>query len=301
MNILITGASGFVGWNAVRYFVDRGFYVQPTFHSFPHYLHNHSERFLFPVHVDVRDGNMVEDVVSRVQPDIILHLAALARPQEIHSDDPLYQVNVIGTANVARAAARMKAHCIFLSTDAVYPTDASIVTEVSPVAPSGAGGYGASKLAAEEQVKQWTDCWTIIRPTLMFGHGTPRSNSFSQFLERKWQNGEPAPVFCDQIRSFLYVGDLLKGVAILMGRKESYGQTYLCGGDESLSRADFALRYADACGIDRSLCSVMLSTELEGYIGGASDIRLDSSKLKAIGWTPQSLAESFSEMQEEGF
>ncbi|MCE2503559.1 MAG: sugar nucleotide-binding protein [Chlorobi bacterium] len=298
MKILITGASGFVGWNGVQYFIDRGCYVQPTFHSLPHYLHNHSERFLSPVHVNVRDGSMVEDVVSRVQPDIILHFAALARPQQKHSGDILHQINVVGTANVASAAAHTKTHLIFLSTDLVYPADAGLVNESSSVAPSDAGAYASSKLAAEEQVKQKADCWTIIRPTLMFGHGTPRSNSFTQFLEKKWKKGEPAPVFSDQIRSFLYVGDLLKGIERVVQTSESHRETYVCGGSEDLSRADFALRYAHASGVDRSLCAVMKSTELEGYVGGPSDIRLDTSKLQAIGWTPQTLEESFMQMNQ---
>lgn len=74
MRILIAGASGFVGWDAVQHFGDRGFFVQPTFRSLPHYLHNHSkERISSPVQMDITSRRTVDEVVSRFQPNIILH------------------------------------------------------------------------------------------------------------------------------------------------------------------------------------------------------------------------------------
>ena len=296
MRLLITGASGFVGWNAVRYFTDRGFYVQPTFHSLPHYLHNHSERVHAPVQLSVQDGDAVEDVVSRFQPDIILHAAALARPQLQHPPDILHQVNVLGTSHVARAATRAGARLIFLSTDFVYPPDAGLVNETSSVRITGTGGYGDSKLEAEERVKDQGGGWTIIRPTTRCGNGPPRSTCFKQFLDRKWEGGEGAPVFSDQIRSFLYVGDLLSAIELLIDREETVGELYVCGGEEGMTRAEFALRYARFRGVDASLCHIIRTSELEGYVGGSSDIRLDTSKLRELGWRPTRLEEGFGRM-----
>lgn len=297
MKLLVTGASGFVGWNAVQYFGNRFSFVQPTFRSFPHYLHYDSlERVQTPVQLDITDRRAVEEVVSRFQPDFILHAAALARPQQANLQDQLTDVNVHGTINVARAASAVGATLLFLSTDLVYPEDAGHVDETSPTLPSGAGTYSRTKLIAEEQVAINAEHWAIIRCTLMFGLGTPRSNSFTQFLDRKWSSGEAAPVFSDQTRSFLYVGDLVTALETVMNAQSAVNQLFVCGGDESLSRADFALRYADSCGIDPEMCRVMQSIELEGYIGGPSNIRINASKLRALGWKPRSLTECFREM-----
>lgn len=298
MKILITGASGFVGWNAVRHFGDRGFLVQPTFRSLPHYLHNDtSERVRTPVQSDISDRRAIEEVVSRFQPDYILHCAALAHPQQIDSTDRLHQVNVRGTANVARAASFVRARLIYLSTDLVYPADAGLVNEFTPVSPSGAGGYSASKLEGEKAVRRHADSWTIVRPSLMFGHGTPRSGSFTQFLDRKWSAGEAAPVFSDQTRSFLYIDDLLSAIEIIIGSPETNERLFVCGGAEDLTRAEFALRYARARGVDAALCNVMRSIDLDGYRGGPSDIRIDSSALRELGWRPRPLTECFAEME----
>jgi len=70
MTILITGGSGFVGWNAVRYFAGRGNDVVATFHTFPHYLHKVDG--CQPVPLDLADGGAIDRVVARFQPHIIM-------------------------------------------------------------------------------------------------------------------------------------------------------------------------------------------------------------------------------------
>ncbi|MEP7218739.1 MAG: sugar nucleotide-binding protein [Bacteroidota bacterium] len=297
MVILITGGSGFVGWNAVRYFVGRGQDVVATFHTFPHYLHKVAG--CRPIPLDFAERDATDQVVARFQPDIIIHTAALARPQEIPSADLLTAINVDATAQLARAAAERDIPFLFLSTDLVFSSNPGLRTESSQTAPSGAGGYADSKLAAESAVRAAGGRWIIIRPTLMFGNGTPRSNSFSQFLDRKWAAGQRAPLFTDQRRSFLYVGDLITAIDRVAIENPVANEIFLCGGEEHLSRADFGLRYADACRIDRAMCDPMRADQLPGYAGGASDIALDCSKLRATGWRPRGIADAFAEMLRE--
>lgn len=294
MRLLITGGSGFVGWNAVRYFADRGHRVLATYCTFSHYLHRVAG--LEPVQLDLMDGSAIDRVVARFQPHIILHAAALARPQEGHGADRFTAVNVDGTDRLARAAAGCGAFVVYLSTDLVYDSNAGRCDEGTPVNPSGAGAYSRSKLLGEEAVRAAGAPWAVLRCSLMFGDGTPRSNSFSQFLDRAWDERTPAPVFSDQFRSMLYVGDVPRAVeAVAMGTAPR-DQLYVCGGPERLSRAEFALRYADAVDVPRSLCRVMRADELDGYVGGASDIALDTSKLQGTGWRPASLADAFARM-----
>jgi dTDP-4-dehydrorhamnose reductase len=294
MVILITGASGFVGWNAVRHFTGSGHDVVATFHTFSHYLHQVAG--CQPVQLDLADGTAIERVVARFQPDVILHAAALASPQQSHNEQLLHAINADATGRLARAATQHRSALVYISTDLVYPQFAGRCDEHAPTAPSGSGGYSASKLMGEMRVREHAAQWIIIRATLMFGEGTPRSNSFSQFIDRCWSAGEPAPLFSDQFRSFLYVGDLLRAVEQVAITSPAPNELFVCGGPEPMSRAEFGLRYADACGVDRAMCNVMRSSDLEGYVGGGSDIRLDSSKLRATGWEPRPLDECFAEM-----
>jgi dTDP-4-dehydrorhamnose reductase len=290
MRILITGGSGFVGWNAVRYFVVRGHDIVATYRSLSHYLHQLDG--CRAVSLDLANGTAIEEVVARFQPDVILHAAALARPQLDRDEEQLHTVNVTGTELLARAAAARDIPIIYLSTDLVFPSDAGRCDEQTPVAPSGAGGYSRTKLLGEDAVRSVASRWIIIRPSLMYGNGTPTSNSFTQFLDRKWDAGEAAPVFTDQIRSFLFVDDLCSAVerAVEAG---AWGELFVCGGDEPVSRAEFAMRYAKVRGIDPALCAAMRADDLPGYVGGPSDIRVDSAKLMRLGWRPTLLDEAF--------
>jgi dTDP-4-dehydrorhamnose reductase len=278
----------------VRYFTGRGHDVVATFHTFPHYLHQVAG--CQSVQLDLANGTAIDQVVARFQPDVILHTAALSRPQQHTDPDYLHAVNVAATGRLARAASMAGSGIIYLSTDLVYPSFAGLCNEETPVDPSGAGGYSRSKLLGEDEIRSAADRWTILRCTLMFGDGTPRSNSFSQFIDRKWGAGEPAPLFSDQYRSFLYVGDLLTAIEQVALIAPRWNELYVCGGAERMSRADFGLRYASISGVDHSMCNVMRSDQLEGYVGGGSDIELDCSKLRDTGWKPRSLDECFMDM-----
>jgi len=245
------------------------------------------------------DGSAIGTLVARFQPDLILHAAALARPQQMRDAGALQAVNVDGSGHLARAASARGIPLVYLSTDLVYPADAGLCNERTAVAPSGAGDYSRSKYLGEEAVRSSGGPWIIIRPSLLFGNGTHRSGSFTQFLDRTWDEGGAAPVFTDQYRSFLYVGDLITAVEQVAIRRRRWNEMFVCGGMDRLSRAEFGVRYARARGKDDSVCRQMRAAELEGYVGGPSDITLDTTKLREAGWVPRPLATSFSEMLRE--
>jgi dTDP-4-dehydrorhamnose reductase len=290
MRLLITGGSGFVGWNAVRHFAGRGIDVVATYRSLPHYLHSSDD--CPGVALDLAGDQAIDEVVARFQPAVILHTAAITRPQQAVDSGTLFRINVEATARLAEAAARHDAGLVFLSTDLVYPSDAGRVDEATPVDPSGAGEYSRTKLAAEQAVLDSGARAIVVRPTLMFGDGPPLGNSFSMFIERTWERGQRAPLFTDQFRSFLFVDDLFTAIEAIAFRHGAWGELFVCGGPESMSRAEFGMRYADALGVPRSMVEPMRSVDLDGYSGGPSDIIVDASKLVALGWTPRSVEEA---------
>ncbi|MEJ7846699.1 MAG: NAD-dependent epimerase/dehydratase family protein [Pyrinomonadaceae bacterium] len=110
----------------------------------------------------------------------IVHSAGLAHQFGKVKESDLFSVNVNGTENVAKLAARLKVHIILISSVLVYgtrPTDhgnASPVTEDSPCRPDGP--YAQSKLAAESVAikicKDGEIPLTILRPAPIIGEGS---------------------------------------------------------------------------------------------------------------------------------
>lgn len=293
LKLLITGVSGFVGWNAAGYFGNHGYSVVGTFHTFPHYLHY--DNGAVAVRLDLADRTEVHDLIHRFQPTFILHCAALARPQLRNSPEQLYAVNVQGTNALATVAAQLDIPLIYLSTDLVLPSSPNPINESVIPNPPAHSLYGQSKLEAEGVVQASSGRWAIIRPSVMFGDGTSHTNSFTQFIERCWEQGEPAPLFTDQFRSFLFVDDLFSAIQAIIATN-SWGQIFHCGGPQCLSRAQFGLAWADACKVPHTLCNLMFASEKSGYVGGESRIELDTTALRSLGWIPGSITDGFEQM-----
>ena len=71
--------------------------------------------------MDIVHRESVEHAFEKYQPDTVLHLAAATKPPE-HEKNPVIglQDNIIGTANVCVAAAKIKVRVVYTSTDYLY-------------------------------------------------------------------------------------------------------------------------------------------------------------------------------------
>ncbi len=164
MNILITGGTGFIGTHLVQELAK----------------YNHS------LYVLTRDTSKSFSNVSIINGDItrpeslslalkgidaVFHNAALAR--DSGSKKEIFNVNVIGTKNLAEACIKNNVtRIVFTSSAGVYgfPNSMEQITEVSPTNPFN--HYQTSKLMGEEVLKNYKELTTsIIRPPLVLGNG----------------------------------------------------------------------------------------------------------------------------------
>lgn len=153
---LVTGLAGFTG----RYVADElraaGYRVVGT--TVPG--HGAAEDLL---PVDLTDRASVAAAVAQVQPDVVVHLAAIAFVA--HADiSQFYNVNVMGTRNLleALAAQPKKPSAVLLASSAnIYGNaDLPMLDENTPPAP--ANDYAVSKLAMEYMAKLWMDKLPVI-------------------------------------------------------------------------------------------------------------------------------------------
>jgi dTDP-4-dehydrorhamnose reductase len=132
--ILITGSNGFLGSRLSRYLIK-----------------NNSVKA--PLHSEMNFTNLedVMDVFSRDVPDLVIHCGAISDVRACEANPKKsYDVNVLGTENIAKACQKYHSKMIFCSSDQIYfekcgMKDHHENEKVSPI-----NEYGKQKLKAED-------------------------------------------------------------------------------------------------------------------------------------------------------
>lgn len=102
--MLITGASGFLGSRAAKYFAKDYEVYTPT----------HSQ-------MDITVGSSVREVMQAIGPDVVIHCAAMSDTGQCRKEPELsWKKNVDGSIYVAEAAKQVGAKCLLCSSDQVY-------------------------------------------------------------------------------------------------------------------------------------------------------------------------------------
>ena len=203
MKILITGATGQLGYDCVKEFRARG-----------HEVHGVSSE-LFPL----SDENVMRAVIEATEPDAILHAAAYTAVDKAEDEPSLCRkVNAAGTEILARLARECDAKLLYVSTDYVFPGTGDAPHETNELtAPHNV--YGASKLAGEETVQQHLEKYFIVRTSWVFGaHG----KNFVTTMLALAKTHKSLSIVADQIGSPTYTRDLAPLLADML-ESEKYG------------------------------------------------------------------------------
>ncbi|WP_312932364.1 GDP-mannose 4,6-dehydratase [Pseudomonas sp.] len=152
---LITGIQGFTGRYMAAELEAHGYEVVGTGSQA-----SNEPRY---VQADLTDAVSLRTLLADLQPDVVVHLAALAFVGHGVAD-AFYQVNLIGTRNLldAIAACGKTPDCVLLASSANVYGNASdgMLSEATPPAP--ANDYAVSKLGMEYMARLWQDRLPIV-------------------------------------------------------------------------------------------------------------------------------------------
>ena len=241
--ILIVGAGGFLGGRAARE-------AQGSFEVFT----GGRSAATAPrsVEIDIADPASVDAAFRRVQPQMVLMLAAMsdidrcqAKPEEARA------INVGGAENVARACIPSAARLLFTSSAAVFDGGKHGYTEAD--APSPVSVYGETKAQAEAAVTAILPSAIILRIALAIGFaGRAGTNAMMDQLAARWSSGTPVASPTFESRNPIDAGTLSRWMLQLLRTEEATG-IFHAGAEESISRYDLNVKLARHMGYSSDL------------------------------------------------
>jgi len=157
------------------------------------------------IRCDIRSSKKIINAVSGLKPSVIVHTAALSDVEYCEKNPKeAYEINALGTRNIARAAKKNRAFLIYLSSDYVFNgKKISPYKETDRVCPVDI--YGAAKLEGERFIRKILDDYLIVRTSWLFGPG--RDNFVTQILKRTEKEKEMR-IVADKFGSPTYTVDL---------------------------------------------------------------------------------------------
>jgi len=266
MRVLIIGASGFIG-SALR-----SVFGAEAVGTYCH----HPIDGLLPL--DMRDAAAVERLFREIQPELIIHPAA--QPHVDWCEDHVqesYDVNVLGTRNVATAARAAGARYVFFSTDYVFNGDSGPYRE--DARPDPPNVYGRHKLEAERLIADTLDNFVIARVCGVYGFERLGKN-FVMALLAKGRRGEPMNLPSDQWGNPTYADNLSAAVQELA--LSSHRGTFHVVGPEHVDRVSFARLACGVFGLDPAFLRPRATAELGQRAPRPLRGGLDAAKARGV-------------------
>lgn len=279
--LLITGASGFLGWNLCQ-LAKQEWEVYGTYFS-----HTVEIPGVTLLKIDLTDFQEIKRIFSEIQPAAVIHTAAQSSPNFCQSYPEIsHSINVTASCNIAGLGADYSIPCAFTSTDLVFNGLNAPYKETDSVSPVNL--YGEQKVMAEEGMLQRYPMTAVCRMPLMFGIAPPTATSFMQPFIQTLREAKELSLFTDEFRTPVSGTTAAKG--LLLALEKVHDRIHL-GGKERVSRYDFGRLLVEVLQLPAAGLKSCLQKDVKMSAPRPPDVSLDSSKAFALGYAPLSLRE----------
>ena len=235
--------------------------------------------------MDITDAASVEQVLSQVRPDAVIHCAAwtavdLAEDED--KQDKVRAINAGGTRNIAEVCKKLDCKMVYISTDYVFDGQGTTPWDPDCKDYKPLNVYGQTKLEGELAVSGLLEKFFIVRIAWVFGLN---GNNFIKTMLNVGKKYPELRVVNDQVGTPTYTLDLSR-LLVDMVETEKYGYYHATNGGGYISWYEFACEIFRQAGYETKVNPV--TTEEYGLSKAARPFnsRLDKSKLLEAGFTP---------------
>lgn len=287
MRLLVTGASGFLGWNVCQV-------ATPTWDIYgTTFSHSSPIPDATLLTVDLRDERQLQEVFQQVKPDAVIHLAAQSSPNECQNyPEASYLLNVAAACNIANLCAEVEIPLAFTSTDLVFDGLNAPYHETDPVSPQSI--YGEHKAIAEVEILNRYPKAAICRMPLMFGVAPAHASSFIGPFAQALREERELRLFVDEFRTPVSGTTAAKGLLLALDKVQ--GIIHL-GGQDRISRYDFGRLMVEVLDLPSTGLEACRQQDVPMAAPRPPDVSLDSSKAFSLGYAPRSLRSELADLK----
>ena len=227
--VLITGASGFVGFHLIEAALEKGLEVYAGIRKSSDIKHlaSYNIQYTYP---DFNSVDSMKKDLNEKKYDFIIHAAGTTKAKNQEEYNKINAQYTINLANaVLESGIELKKIVYISSLAALGPLSevGNLISELT--SPKPVTAYGKSKLLAEELLKEKNLPLVVLRPTAVYGS---RDKDIFIILKTFYQGFEPYIGNKSQQLSFVYVKDLAAvSVNALFSNTEANGSYNITDGN----------------------------------------------------------------------
>lgn len=294
MNILITGAAGFIASHIIEELLKdkkNNIIGIDNFYSGTQenldFINNKdiNDTFTF-IKEDIRDFEAINKIIKENNISQIYHLAAIVSVQE-SIQKPLLsnEVNVKGTLHILESSKQNNVQRVVFSSSAAVYGDGPIqpkneTSKTKPISP-----YGYDKLIGEQYMKLYSELYGIetvcLRYFNVYGQRQSATSDYSgviSIFDTKFKNNDIPNIYGDgkQYRDFVYVKDVIMANIKAMNTDNISGEVFCVGSNDKTSINDIM-----------NVMNIKYNKDfkanyLDGRDGDIKESICDNSKIKSI-------------------
>lgn len=285
-NILVTGASGFIGKSLIAKLLKRKEQVHAIVMSNTHPL----KKLLGTSRVyraDLSNYSLIEKIITKIMPQIIFHLAAYPdKGNDLKDIQATFRSNVLGTLNLLMASNRINyENFVFAGSFKEYGDQPVPFKENYRLNPLSS--YATSKAAAEQYCDLFQSFGkpiTRLRLATIYGPGQDQNTLISSVIKSALSNKKVMITTGEQTRDFLYVGDAVNALiksAIIPSAK---GEVYNIGSGSETRIADIVEKIVRLCKSNSQIRKGAVPQRINEVMHMYGDVSKAKKKLR---WEPK--------------
>ena len=263
MKVLVTGASGQLGYDVVRELMKRG----------------HEAVGVSSKEMDITDQAQVKKMITEANVDVVMHGAAYTAVDAAEDNEAQCRlVNANGTENIAVVCKKLDIPMVYISTDYVFDGQGTRPWEPEDER-HPLNVYGQTKYEGELAVQKYLEKYFIVRIAWVFGIN---GNNFIKTMLKLSKTHDTLTVINDQIGSPTYTYDLARLLVDMM-ETDKYG-IYHATNEGLCSWYEFAVEIFRQAGISMNVIPVTSAEYKAAKAKRPFNSRMNKDKLEENGF-----------------